>query len=358
MVICPLPATLAAQTAWEPYNFTSGAIALTANSTITNATTTAANGPHPITLSTTMTGSTRTLILDRTGTGGGFQIGGSADYTAKSLDLQNIVSHANLTVPSTTGGADPFQLLQNNGGGLTMGIGATLSMMGGITEATPQIVDPTAITFSGNNTLFLYRAQGGNRDANWLVTDNVNVGGGSGLSTLRYEAVRGTLTVSAGNSITVGNGGLLAVDVVNSIRGFLAGNVQLHDGATLQGSINGSFTGGFIRNTTGTLTLGNGGGTLANPDDITVRGDTAATARAFNIGWAQHLRNGVARMKYANTNAANYFHVGGAMAVRPPPPSWPLRKPLVEPISPRSSATVVSPLLDPARAPSPRFKTM
>jgi hypothetical protein len=196
-----------------------------------------------------------------------------------------------------------------------MGIGRTLTSTGFATNNGTQIIDPTAIAWQGNNTLNLQRVRTGNNDTSWTLASNLTVSSASGLTQLNYGPWRsGNLNATGANKLIIGDGGLFNVTIAKSDNTEYASlNMQWVDGATIAGTNSNGLEGGIIRGTSGTLMLGDGSGSLANPSVITVLGNHGTVTDTFNLGYAADtIESGVVRMKYANTSAAtgNYFNVG------------------------------------------------
>ena len=290
----------------------SGVVTLTGDNTISNGT---INTGAPITL-TALSGTNRTLTL--TGTAG-FTLA----TTAAKLNLRNVICNANLSLSDSGGtGADPLPTLRANGGLLTLGTNATLTVLGQGSEGTPQIINPAEIAWQGNGTLDLPVVVGGNGDSYWRFTTNLIVSAASGLTQLNSRPIRGYMTVDAPYALTFGNGGTFNLIIVSGqFYEYLNGNLKLLDGSIVAG-VNGSGKqGGMVRGTTGTLTLGDGTGTPANPSVVTIQGNHGTAMDTFNLGYANTasatntIEKGTVRMRYANTGAgaANYFNVGWSL---------------------------------------------
>ncbi len=288
-------------------NFVSGDITLSASVTITNATGPVESRSAPLTvnLSPTIVGATRTLTLDKSGTGLGFNILGA---TSTSLDLGNLVVGDDVSLLLSSGnGTNPLSQIKANGGMLTMGNGSTLSFRG-TTSSTGPVYDTAAIDWQGDGTLTFALSGAGNNDTYVRVSNgDLVVSSSSGLTQLNAQPWRAYCTIDSPYALVVGDGGTLNWTAGSQVREYVNGNVKLLDGATVVGVNSSGNAGGLIGNT-GTLTLGDG-----TASTITVQGNHGTDTDSFNIGYADAVTdNGNATMKYANTsaNSGTYFNVG------------------------------------------------
>jgi len=237
--------------------------------------------------------------------------------STSQINVANLNVNAQLTVKTSDLSLDPFQQIQDNGGVVTMGVGARLSLGGNKDNAL--IIDPTAITWQGDGTLNLNtesRVNNGNKDRDWDIVGDLEVSAASGLTQINYAPRRGTLTITGGNTLTIGDGGVLDVDHVGTqLNETVNGDITVLDGGVIDGFNNAVSTGGGLNSSGGTMTLGDG-----TEGTVTIRGEHGTSDTVFNIGYGNNLNvtsNTTVRYSSTTSDPSHFFNIAWTGNGRP-----------------------------------------
>jgi hypothetical protein len=255
------------------------------------------------TIGEVVSSSTSSLTLSGQGNDASFFI---PMTSTNELNVANLTVDGTLSIDTFDNGIDPFDQIQANGGTVTVADGGALTLKGN--KNNPLKIDPTAISWAGNGTLNLTSASStsGNKDRDWDIVGDLTVGGGTGLDHIDYNPRRGALTVTAGNTLTIGSGGMLDC-FQNSSRldERISGDLTVLDGGVIQGR--NTITGGGLASGGGTMTLGDG-----TPGTVTIRGDHDASDTVFVMGYGNDLTvtsETTVRYESTGTTSGHYFNV-------------------------------------------------